>query len=266
MTKTRIALIAAGLIIIWLLFLLPRVVVENEGSLQTGEPVEAADPHSMIPEEVAKAIVSLRAGYFKDASSEKSAIFADSLNTLYREAGQFDSAAWFAEKSASFFNTMDSYRKTGNSYYEAYTFAMDAEKQGNMAEKTREYLSKVVASNPSDLDARNKIAMTYMSSSTPMEGIQLLRKILEEAPENEGALFNMGMLAIQSGQHDRAIDWLTKLIKVNEDHLQGQLLLGVAYQNKGDKENAKKQFEKVKEMDPDPSVQAAADSYLKNLN
>lgn len=257
---------AAGLILIWLLFLLPRVVVENEGSLKSEVQTEDENPHNTIPENTRNSIVSLRLDYFKDPSSDKSAIFADSLNTLYREAGQYDSAAWFAERSASFFNTMDSYRKAGNSYYDAYTFAMEAEKQAKMGEKAREYLSRVVENNASDFDARNKIAMTYMSSSSPMQGIQLLRKILEEAPENETALFNMGMLAIQSGQNDRAIDWLNQLITVNEQHLQGQLLLGVAYQNKGDKENAKKQFEKVKTLDPDPSVQAAADSYLKNLN
>lgn len=267
MLKTRILLIAAGLLMIWLLFLLPRVVVENEGSMQPMDQSNAtADPHQGVPQEIAAAIKSLRLDYLKNPASDKSAIFADSLNTLYREAGQFDSAAWFAEKSAAFFNTMDSYQKAGNSYYDAFTFALDPEKQAQMAEKGRAYLLKVVVADPSNLDARNKIAMTYVSSSTPMEGIGMLREILKEEPENETALFNMGMLSIQSGQTDRAIEWLSQLTKVNERHIQGQLLLGVALLNKGDKEKAKKQFEKVKELDPDPSVQATADSYLKNLN
>jgi Flp pilus assembly protein TadD len=43
------------------------------------------------------------------------------------------------------------------------------------------------------------------------------------------------------------------------------LLLGVAYMNIGQKEKARQQFQKVKQMDADPSVQAAADSYLEEL-
>ena len=107
--------------------------------------------------------------------------------------------------------------------------------------------------------------MTYLSSSAPMQGITLLREVLAEDPKNEFALFNMGMLSIQSGQYDRAIERLEELVQVNPNHTQGQLLLGVAYMNKGKKEKAREQFEKVKKLDSDPAVQATADSYLKDL-
>jgi predicted negative regulator of RcsB-dependent stress response len=52
---------------------------------------------------------------------------------------------------------------------------------------------------------------------------------------------------------------------VNPNHTQGQLLLGIALMNTGDNQGAKKQFERVKEMDKDPAVQATVDSYLKDL-
>jgi predicted negative regulator of RcsB-dependent stress response len=35
--------------------------------------------------------------------------------------------------------------------------------------------------------------------------------------------------------------------------------------NSGDRKGAKAQFEKVKQMDKDPAVQATVDSYLKDL-
>jgi Tfp pilus assembly protein PilF len=55
------------------------------------------------------------------------------------------------------------------------------------------------------------------------------------------------------------------LITVNPGHVQGLLLLGVAYMNKGDKIKAREQFEKVKTLDKDPAVTATADSYLNDL-
>jgi Flp pilus assembly protein TadD len=75
----------------------------------------------------------------------------------------------------------------------------------------------------------------------------------------------MGMLSIQSGQFDLAVQRLEELVAIDPEHIQGQLLLGLALMNSGDKARAKSQFEKVKEMDQDPAVQATADSYLKDL-
>jgi Flp pilus assembly protein TadD len=197
--------------------------------------------------------------------NEKNAIFADSLQSLYTQAGQFDSAARYGAEAATFFNTTESFLKAGNSYYEASTFAMDPQRQKALAEKAREWLGKVIDANPKNYEARIKVAMTYLSSGGPMQGIRQLRDVLKEDPKNELALFNMGMLSVQSGQNGKAVEWLKQLAEVNPRHTQGQLLLGVAYMNDGKKSAARQQFEKVKKMDNDPAVQATVDSYLKDL-
>jgi outer membrane protein len=262
--RNRIILVVVTAILIWLIFLLPKVVVENEAQLNTADSTATAG-HTPVSETLSGQIRELRQKVVGMPQNEKNSIFADSLRSLYTQAGQFDSAAWFAEQSATFFKSTESFLKAGNSFYEAYTFAMEPEKQKAMAEKTREYLGKVLEADPKNLEVKTKIAMTYLSSEAPMQGILMLREVLEQDPKNEFALFNIGMLSIQSRQFDRAIERFKELIAVNPKHTQGQLLLGVAYLNKGDKENAKAQFEKVKQMDADPSVQATVDSYLKDL-
>ncbi|HCM77062.1 MAG TPA: peptidase [Cytophagales bacterium] len=266
MLKTRILLVVASAVVIWLLFLLPKVVVENESQMDTEEGTATAeDPHTTTPAALRQSINSLNAQYLEVSGNEKSAIFADSLANLYTQAGQFDSAAWFAEKAASFFKNKESLIKAGNSYYDAYTFALDPKKQNEMAEKTRSFLGQVLEADPTNLDAKTKIAMTYLSSQNPMQGIMMLREVLEQDPTNELAMFNMGMLSIQSAQYDRAVERLTELLAVYPNHVQGHLLLGVAYMNTKEKDKAREQFELVKKLDNDPAVQAAADSYLKDL-
>lgn len=266
MLKTRIILVAASAIVIWLLFLLPKVVVENSDQMDAVvESTTNSDPHTTTPVALRESINSLNAQYLEAPGNEKSAIFADSLASLYNQAGQFDSAAWFAEKAASFFNNKESLLKAGNSYYDAYSFALDPKKQGEMAEKTRFFFGKILESEPGNLAIKTKIAMTYLSSQNPMQGITMLREVLEEDPKNEQALFNMGMLSIQSSQYERAVERLKELISIYPNHVQGHLLLGVAYLNTKDKVKAKEQFELVKKLDNDPAVQAAADSYLKDL-
>jgi outer membrane protein len=269
MKTTRIILLLVAVGMIAILYFLPKAVVENESQLQSGTQTDtlaaAANPHVATPKAIRKDINRLRARYLTGTSEEKNAIFADSLIGLYHKAGLFDSAVWFAEKAATFLKTDESLLKAANASYEAYTFAVDRDKQLAMARKTQDLFSRVLAIQPGNLEAKTKMAMTYLSSESPMKGISMLREVIAEDPKNELALFNMGMLAIQSGQYGKAVEWLEKLSVVNDQHLQGQLLLGVAYMNSGDKEKARNQFEKVKKMDKDPSVQATVDSYLEDL-
>jgi tetratricopeptide (TPR) repeat protein len=108
--------------------------------------------------------------------------------------------------------------------------------------------------------------MSYISSSNPMQGIVLLREILEEDPENETALFNMGILAIQSGQYERGSERFKNLVSLYPQNLQGQFYLGLCYFEMGQKDKAKTQFELVKSMEDDPAVLATIEGYLQELN
>src|SRR5690606_27269000 len=264
MLKTRIILVSVSILVVWLLFQLPKSVVSNEEEMGSDSTASAA-AHNEASPELKSSIADLRSALEASTEQEKSAIFADSLADQYKLAGKFDSAAYFAGEAASFFNTPESWIRAGDKYYEAYTFALDAARQGEMAAKAQEFYGKVLASDPDNLDVKTRLAMTYLSSENPMQGISMLREVLATDPENREALFNMGMLAIQSGQFDLAVGRFETLIRVDSTHLQGQLLLGVALLNAGERVKARMQFEKVKTMDQDPAVQAEVDSYLKDL-
>jgi tetratricopeptide (TPR) repeat protein len=267
MLKTRILLVVGSIIVIWLIFLLPKVVVDNESVLDEDaeeSPPQTSEVHTQVPPEIQEAIHRLRDQMRERLPKEKNAIFADSLANLYTDAGKFDSAAWFAEEASKFFKTAESWIKAGDQYYQAYTFAVDQADQTRWAAKAQEFFRKVLDENPKNLEVKTKLAMTYLSSS-PMQGVLMLREVLAADPTNELALLNMGMLSIQSGQHDKAVERLEELIKINPDHTQGHLLLGIALMNSGEEVRARAQFEKVKQMDKDPAVQATVDSYLKDL-
>lgn len=268
MLKKRLLLLTASAVAIWVIFQLPKAVVENESEIVSDEPdsvVSHIDSHAQTPEAVKNKIRNLRAELTNGSRNQKNAIFADSLASLYSIANQFDSAGWFAEEASKFFNNTESLVKAGDYYYQAYTLALDQSKQTILAAKTQEIYGRVLREEPGNLDVKTKMAMTYLTSKSPMQGITMLREVLAKDPTNQLALFNMGMLSIQSGQYARAIERLEELVKVNPNHIQGQLLLGLAWMNSGEKQKAKEQFEKVKQMDKDPAVQATVDSYLKDL-
>jgi tetratricopeptide (TPR) repeat protein len=267
MLKKRILLLISSALVIWLLFLLPKAVVENERGMEGSADTVSSNiqGHAQTPRELRTRIAHFRSQFSAGSKDEKNAIFADSLENLYRIANQFDSAAWFAEEASKFFNTTEWWIKAADNYYQAYSLALDATRQKVLAGKAQEFYGKILKENPGNLESKTKMAMTYLTSSNPMQGITMLREVLAKDPQNQLALFNMGMLSIQSGQNERAIERLEELVKINPAHIQGQLLLGLAWMNSGNKERAREQFEKVKQMDNDPAVQATVNSYLKDL-
>jgi tetratricopeptide (TPR) repeat protein len=267
MLKKRILLLISSALVIWLIFQLPKAVVENERGLAANADTVNShiQDHTQTPLKLRARIGTFRSQFTAGSKDEKNAIFADSLENLYRIANQFDSAAWFAEEASKFFNTTEWWVKAADNYYQAYSLALDPGKQKIFAGKAQEFYGKVLKANPENLESKTKMAMTYLTSSNPMQGIMMLREVLAKDPNNQLALFNMGMLSIQSGQNERAIERLEELVKINPAHIQGQLLLGLAWMNSGNKERAREQFEKVKQMDNDPAVQATVNSYLKDL-
>ncbi|MFD2201701.1 tetratricopeptide repeat protein [Shivajiella indica] len=273
MKKSQIIILIIGVISIGVLFSLPRVVVDNdegdapiesEEAQASSKPVEELHD-APIPAEAREALTSLASQLESEGNKEKFAVLADTLASLYTQIGKFDSAAFFLEQSAIRLETLESLEKTGNAYYEAFTFALNEEKIAYLADKTRVYLNKVLEKDPKRLDLKTKVAMTYVSSSNPMQGITMLREILEEDPTNEDGLYNMGVLSMQSGQYKRAAERFEELVRYHPDNLQGQFYLGVSYFESKQNNKAKKQFQEVQRMTTDPMVLASVESYLDKL-
>jgi len=273
MKKSQIVLLSVGVVLIAVLYTLPTMVVDNADDTTNLEQSVSAEA-SGVSGEMHDPNVSpvdrdrmreLRVRMANEESKENFAIFADSIGSLYASSGKYDSAAYYYESAAVKTPSNQRWEKAGNAYYEAYGFAMNEEKISYLAGKTRENLNKVIATNPDRLDLKTKVAMTYVSSSNPMQGITLLREILEEDPTNESALFNMGVLSMQSGQYKRAAERFEELVRYHPDHIQGQFYLAVSYFESKQNNKAKKQFELVKNMTQDPMVLNSVETYLDRI-
>ena len=272
MKKSQIIAIVVGIVAVAILFSLPRVVVDNEeGGAQITES-EQSEPNNQagmhepeVDESIKSDINSLLAKLETEDNKEKFVTFADSIASLYYQASKYDSAAFYYERALEKTTDLERLEKTGNAYYEAYTFALDEKKIARLAEKTRSYLNQILEKDPKRLDLKTKVAMTYVSSSNPMQGITMLREILEADPKNEDALFNMGVLSMQSGQYKRAAERFEELVQYHPDNLQGQFYLAVSYFESKQTNKSKRQFEKVKGMTTDQMILSSIDSYLERL-
>ncbi|MES2733325.1 MAG: tetratricopeptide repeat protein [Bacteroidota bacterium] len=276
MKTSMIAVLLSAGVLIGALYSLPKVIVNDKNKTGSGIATEnpASDSvnhlsnnHTIVLSAAQLSTINrLRKSYLADISKEKKLRFADSLAILFAQVGKPDSSALYMEAIAVLEPTTPNLLSAGNSYYDAFGFAVDTEKANRFGEKAREYFQKVLDKNPSILEAKTKMAMTFVSTSNPMQGILLLREVIAEDPKNELALFNLGLLSIRSNQYGKAIDRFLQIVQLNPDNMQAQYYLGVCYIETGKKEEARKVFNLVKLKEADPAVQASVAEYLKKLN
>lgn len=58
--------------------------------------------------------------------------------------------------------------------------------------------------------AKMKLALTYMESGPPMAGIRLLVKLQKQYPKRFEAPFQLGIMAMNTGQYAKAAGWFGK--------------------------------------------------------
>ena len=273
MLKNRIFLVVATIVVIAILFSLPKVVVENEegvtisslsSDISTNPSSQIHDPQ--ISDDEIKQVENLIERFTEAANKEKNTIFADSLAQLFRDLSLFDSAAKYKEFKAINYPNEDNWIEAGDAFYDAQTFSQDPIAGENFAIKARSYFQKVIELDSQNLEVKSKMAMTYVASANPMKGIVMLREILETDPENKLAIFNLGMLSLQSAQYEKAVQRFLKLTQVDPENIRAHFFLGVSYLEVGNKKKAKEEFELVKLKDKDPEIQANVDAYLNEIN
>lgn len=270
--KEKVIVLLVAVILVILMFQLPRVVVDNDPQLQSAQAtMGTADPTANTPHTtltdpaVISQIDSVKRLWRRDDFSKNNAIFASYLANQYLKITRYDSAITYFEWLNEHFPNQENKEKEAEANFQAFGFAMDPVQRQRYAERARGLYQELSDASPDDLALQNKLAMTYMAGSNPMQGIIMLRKIVEKEPDNAEALLNLGILAIQTGQFDRAEEHLKNLITHHPEHWQGHLLLGAAMLEHGHVEEARQHFEIVESKGDDPALKEAAVNYLKNI-
>jgi outer membrane protein len=271
MSKSQYLILFAAIIVVISLFSLPKIIVNNDRKLQTeekqqGHPGPVSDLHKVkIPENDLQILNNLTKTYNNLSDKEKKVKFADSLANYYHRFHQYDSSGKYFEEEAKLSPTSSNFIKTGDAYYEAFSFNPEQGKAEELTEKAREYYQKVLDKAPDNLQVKNKIASTYIGTDKVMEAVVILKDIIKADPHNKEALYNLGILSIQSGQYDKAIGRFEEIIKFAPTDANAHFYLGMAYMNKGEKKKGRDYFEMAKKLDADPAFQATVDDYLKEL-
>jgi len=174
------------------------------------------------------------------SDSIKSDLLKD-LSGKWFEYGQPHIAGFYAEQVAEIDQSMESWSIVGTSH--ATTF------KGNFDEKVKKYafqravnaFENAISLDPSNIRSKVNLALCYVErppQENPMKGILLLLDYDKQYPDNPLVLTNLGRLAIQTGQYDKAIQRLGRVIEIAPETTTAYCLLSKAYEGLGDQAKA----------------------------
>lgn len=244
-----------------LLFQLPRVVVEND-QLQD---VAATETHSLeIPSEVSNRMGELRRFIEDEKNPEKKANFALSLAKYYLDYAILDSAVAIGKRIEHL--TDRSSEIAVDIYFKAFERSHNQQKAQEYATLAREKLKLLLDKDPTNLLLKNRLAMTLVVTDNPMAGVSMLREILALDPNNRQAILNLGLLAIQSGQFQRAKERFEKLVSLDPVDFEAKLYLAVSMIEINQQKQARLLLEEILSAnDSIPAIKMMAMEYLNGL-
>jgi tetratricopeptide (TPR) repeat protein len=118
---------------------------------------------------------------------------------------------------------------------------------------------KAIQINPEDAEAYNNLGRLYFKSGRYEEAIDYFEQALSRQPHGTGIYRNLGAANAQLGRYSEAVDVLQKAVRIDPADADAHLDLGKVYLMMEDRDSALKQYNILKELNPD---QAA---YLLNL-
>ena len=148
MSTHRWILSVVGLVVVIILYNLPKVVVDNDPELgqNEGSSQQATSSHQFeIKEADQSLIAALRDRIKSSTDKKKSTIFADSLANLYLTYNFLDSADWYAEFILRQDTSIESQLLAGEIFFKAFSFSVDQQSAKHYGDHAAECFRKVIA-------------------------------------------------------------------------------------------------------------------------
>jgi len=164
-------------------------------------------------------------------------------------------------------NTDENWTRAGNIYMAINMGEQNDEALAKFAvTKAAECYQKASDLNPEDLDLKINLASAHMEGGEQvMQGVQILLAIIEKHPDHIPANLILGRYGIVSGQYDKAVARLEKVVKLDPKNSEAFFYLAEAYNALGRKEDAVKTFEQCKKLVNDPGFSAEIDQYIEKI-
>lgn len=259
MSKLQSSVLGAGLFLFCLLYFGLSPKPKKIASLESKRVVaaEVTDINNLI-RDVQDELSSDQRSYLITLEKEIEASENESnkIELLKRLSGKWFEyrqphiAGFYAEKIAEKENTVEAWSIAGTTF--AGVFKSDKEKKVKDYARSRATTAfeNAISLDPTAIQSKVNLALCYVEyplQDNPMKGILQLMELNKENPDNPLILTNLGRLAIQTGQYDKAFERLGRVVELDPSNRKANCLLVQAYAETGNQEKSDYYLQKCRE-------------------
>jgi tetratricopeptide (TPR) repeat protein len=200
-----------------------------------------------------------------EANKQLAAFWKDSAHS-------FEPYAYYLSKAVKLENSEKNLTFAAQLILEDLRHEGEPSKLNWKAEQAIELFEQAIKLDPDNDDLRIGLGSCYIygkgragNPQETMKGIQQLLEVVRKDSTNMKAQLVLGVGGFISGQYDKAIDRLTRVVTTEPGNLEAIGYLADTYATKGDKANAIKWYQVMKRGDINPEFKAEIDKRIKVL-
>ncbi len=279
----QLFLAAAGLILVASLFFFGRTV-EKKTNKPAAAMTRAAIPAFDITSYISQVKQKLTASQILTLGKlENSVTRGDVLNQQIAANNQlaefwkdsihaFEPYAYYLSQAVKLENSEKNLTFAAQLILDNLRGEQDAARLNWQTEQAIELFEQALKLNPESDDLKIGLGSCYIygkgktgGPEETMKGIQQLLSVVKKDSSNMKAQLVLGVGGFVSGQYDKAIDRLLKVVKAQPDNLEAVAFLADSYASKGEKVEAVKWYREMKKMTSNPEYGKEIDQRIKQL-
>lgn len=220
---------------------------------------------SLISANMAKEISTLESTY-KNASGSDQLTQAKQLAQKWDDVEQAIPSAMYLEVVANKEPILTNWLAAGNRFLKGFDTSTDNDVRSALLQKANTSFTKAIELDSTNTDAKTGLGITIVNGmGAPMQGIAMLREVVEKEPKNLKANMNLGIFAIKSGQFDKAITRFNMIINDIKATPDAYFYLGTAYESLGKKSEAIDAYLNSKKLAANPKLSSFIDKKVAEL-
>jgi tetratricopeptide (TPR) repeat protein len=268
----QIAVLALGMAVLLGVFFADKTLLTNQVQVSMNATPNAAKQDGISPlaaDPQTDSLLSLLGA--ATANEEKARILQDIVLNLQARKRP-DHAAAYAGQLVELQRSLPHLVQAGKIAYEASQWdyvAADTTLSREFARTSIGWLEAARDQDPRQEETLLYLGLAYIASGmqeNSMKGILAIREVLQINPDNPEAGYHLGVFSNTTGQFDKAVQRLEKVVSIQPDFYRARLALAEAYAGLGKPSEAAEELKKVVDQSKDPDLIEAARNMLNQLS
>ncbi len=211
-------------------------------------------------------IEALQLSLLKVRGNSEKALLLQSIGNAWTRTGNIIVGGKYFEDAAEINNEKKTWEEAANRLFMGFPTTSDSLAKIYGAQEAAKCYHQLAILDSDNMDYPVKEAICYVDGlGQVMQGVLLLKDVENKEPDNKYMNLILGRLAVLSGQYDKAVTRLEKLVSVDPKNSEAYFHLAEAYRALGRKSEAIKAFESCKSLVNSADFDAQIDNYIKQI-